>query len=134
MGKQKGKAQPPKAESAAAIAERAWPFDVWNDKGRKEMDRLQTKHRSSKGKLTVVEDYLFQTPAHFPNQRARYANESRAEDKKKKDEQTRLAEEEGAQRAKERRAASRKRSLEEVGLAEPVYGRKVRQLEFRNSK
>jgi len=133
MGKQKGKAQPPKAESAAAIAERAWPFDVWNDKGRKEMDRLQTKKGASgKVKLTVVEDYLFRT--HFPNQRARYANESRAEDKKKKDEQTRLAEEEGAQRAKERRAASRKRSLEEVGLAEPVYGRKVRQLEFRNSK
>jgi len=131
MGKQKGKAQPPKAENAAAIAERAWPFDVWNDKGRKEMDRLQTK-KGGRVKFTVVEDYLFRT--HFPNQRARYANESRAEDKKKKDEQTRLAEEEGAQRAKERRAASRKRSLEEVGLAEPVYGRKVRQLEFRNSK
>ncbi len=60
---------------------RAWPFDVWNDKGRKEIDRLQTK-KGGKITLTVVEDYLFRT--HFPNQRARYANELRAEDKKKK--------------------------------------------------
>ncbi len=97
------------------------------------MNRLQTK-KGGKVKLTLMEDYLFRT--HFPNQRARYANESKAEDRKKKnqknDEQTRLAEAEGAQRAKERRAASRKRSLEEDGLAEPVYGRKVRP--FRNSK
>ncbi len=48
------------------------------------MDRLQVKHRSGKGKLTVVEDYWFRT--HFPNQRlgARFANELKAEEKKKK--------------------------------------------------
>ncbi len=77
---------------------------------------------------------MFRT--HFLNQRARYANELKAEEKKKKDEQTRLAEEEGAQRAKQRRVAGRKRSLEEVGLGELVYGiaygRKVRP--FQNSK